>query len=87
MRKKIYFVLIEERNGKKHFVMTNASSLEENEKEFGGDATIRAVCGVELEEDQQEMLNTLLRIDHATNTGLVVDLAASLFTAGYHFGR
>lgn len=83
----VYFALIEERNGEKNFVMTSKSSLEENEKEFGGDATVRAVYAVELEENQQEMLDTLLRIDHATNTGLVVDLVASLFTAGYHFGR
>ena len=83
----IYFAFLEERTGEKSFVMTNESSLEENEKEFGGDTTVRAVCSVTLEENQRKMLDTLLRIDHTTDTNLVQDLVASLFTAGYQFGR
>lgn len=86
MSKSIYFVLIGEQNGEKYFVMTEEPSLKENLKYFD-QGTVRAVCAVELEENQKEMLDTLLEIDRVTNTCLVVDLIASIFTAGYHFGR
>lgn len=83
--KKIYFALLKGDNGERYCVMTNGSSIEELQKEF--DEDVCAVCGVELEDNQQAMLETLLHIDSVTNTCLVQDLVATLFTAGYHFGR
>lgn len=83
--KKIYFALLKQDNVESYCVLTNSSSIEELQKEF--DEDVRAVCGVEIEDNQRAMLETLLQIDSVTNTCLVQDLVAALFTAGYHFGR
>ena len=86
--KRIYFALIEEEPpGERRFVVTDKSSLEENSKEWGSDATVHAVYGVDLEEKEEAMLNALLGIDVTTDVPVVQDLVASLVTAGYRFGR